>query len=140
MFYLTNSEGTSIRTPDALTTVHIRATGQAPDGMTVRDAVALSGRSIRKTFRPLRNCARLTDQVAERIKALAAAPVGETYSGPVLFEGAAGAQLIAEVLGSPTHAAAPAHQRTRPARARPDERFRRPHRFACIARIPRCRG
>ena len=29
---------------------------------------------------------------------MSAAPVGETYSGPVLFEGVAGAQLLAEVL------------------------------------------
>ena len=41
MFYFTNSEGTTVRTPDALTTVQMRATGQAPDGMTVRDAVVL---------------------------------------------------------------------------------------------------
>jgi TldD protein len=97
MFYLTNSEGTSIRTPDALTTVHIRATGQAPDGMTVRDAVAISVVDP-KNLPAATELRKVTDQVAERIKTLAAAPVGETYSGPVLFEGAAGAQLIAEVL------------------------------------------
>jgi TldD protein len=39
------------------------------------------------------------ERVAQNIKALAEAPVAETYSGPVLFEGVAGAQIMAEVLG-----------------------------------------
>src|SRR5437763_7124140 len=37
--------------------------------------------------------------VAENVVALAKAPKGEDYSGPVLFEGMAGAQVFAEVLG-----------------------------------------
>ena len=41
MFYLTNTEGTLIRFPIFLLRVHVRAVGQAPDGMTVRDAIAL---------------------------------------------------------------------------------------------------
>jgi predicted Zn-dependent protease len=36
--------------------------------------------------------------MAENVVALAKAPVGEDYSGPVLFEGQAGAQIFAEVL------------------------------------------
>ena len=36
--------------------------------------------------------------MAENVVALAKAPKGEDYSGPVLFEGAAGAQIFAEVL------------------------------------------
>ena len=38
-------------------------------------------------------------QVAENVTALQHAPVGETYNGPVLFEGQAAAQLLAELLG-----------------------------------------
>ena len=37
--------------------------------------------------------------LAQNVTALAHAPKGEDYSGPVLFEGGAGAQLLAEVLG-----------------------------------------
>jgi predicted Zn-dependent protease len=97
MYYFANSEGTLIRTPDTLTTVNIRASGQAPDGMTVRDAIAIPAIEARNlpADTEMRS---LTDQVAQRIKALTAAPAGETYSGPVLFEGTAGAQLLAEVL------------------------------------------
>ena len=37
-------------------------------------------------------------RVAENIAALSQAPLGDTYNGPVLFEGAAAAQLFAELL------------------------------------------
>ena len=37
--------------------------------------------------------------LAENVAALAHAPKGEDYNGPVLFEGVAGAQILAEVLG-----------------------------------------
>ncbi len=37
--------------------------------------------------------------LAQNVTALAEAPKGEDYSGPVLFEGQAGAQVFAEVLG-----------------------------------------
>ena len=37
--------------------------------------------------------------LAENVVALSKAPKGEDYSGPVLFEGVAGAQVFAEVLG-----------------------------------------
>jgi Predicted Zn-dependent proteases and their inactivated homologs len=39
-------------------------------------------------------------EVADNVKSLIAAPLGEAYSGPVLFEGRAGAQLFAELLSS----------------------------------------
>ena len=43
-------------------------------------------------------CAARITQMAENVVALAQAPKGEDYSGPVLFEGAAGPQIFAEVL------------------------------------------
>ena len=43
--------------------------------------------------------ARGVQALAENVVALARAPKGEDYSGPVLFEGMAGAQIFAEVLG-----------------------------------------
>ena len=39
------------------------------------------------------------ESVAENLEALLKAPVGEPYTGPVLFEPEAAAQLLAEVLG-----------------------------------------
>lgn len=96
-FYLANSEGSLLRNPDGISTLQVRASGQASDGMSVRDAAIFpvldpksypSDAELRKTM----------ESVAQRIKALSAAPVGETYSGPVIFEGAAGPQIIAELL------------------------------------------
>lgn len=97
IFYLANSEGSALRLPDGISSVHIRATGQAPDGMAVRDSASFSVLDL-KSYPSESELKKNAEQVAERIKALAAAPAGETYSGPVLFEGVAGAQLIAEVL------------------------------------------
>jgi TldD protein len=97
-FYLANSEGSTLRLPDSISTLQVRASGQAPDGMTVRDSANFSVLD----FKTLPSDAELTkaaDQVASRIKGLIAAPVGEAYAGPVLFEGTAAAQLIGEVLG-----------------------------------------
>jgi hypothetical protein len=37
--------------------------------------------------------------MAKNLEALAKAPKGEDYSGPVLFEGVAGPQIFAELLG-----------------------------------------
>ena len=43
--------------------------------------------------------------VGEMVMKIAAAPMGENYSGPVLFEGVALAQMMAEVLGRNLHIA-----------------------------------
>src|SRR5205085_5724748 len=42
--------------------------------------------------------ARQIRQIGENVTALAAATPGETYNGPVLFEGAAAGQLFAQLL------------------------------------------
>jgi TldD protein len=96
--YLVTSEGTRIRTPENVAMVRARASAQAPDGMLLRDAIVF------QSLDPLRlppeaELERGLRQVAENLTALAKAPAGEAYSGPVLFEGIAGAQLLAEVLG-----------------------------------------
>jgi TldD protein len=96
-FYLMNSEGTEVREPGSAMLIRARAAAQAADGMTLRDAASyysvdeahLPGEAeLRRGFTAL----------AENVVALAKAPKGEDYSGPVLFEGGAGAQIFAEVL------------------------------------------
>ena len=88
-FYLVNSEGTEVREPENVTYLRARAMAQAPDGMTVRDAVAFHA------LDPARMPAeaemdRGVTALAENVVALAHAPKGEDYSGPVLFEGVGG--------------------------------------------------
>lgn len=96
--YLINSEGTRVRQPSGVMFVRIRAVSQAPDGMTLRDAAVLHTRDLARPpeERGLEEAAR---RVAENLTALAEAPVGEAYTGPVLFEGEAAAQIFAELLG-----------------------------------------
>ncbi len=97
-FYLANSEGSEIQSPETVTTVRIHASTQAPDGMSVRDDEAIESLTLSR----IPSDAELTKNVkavAERITALYHAPKGEDYSGPILFEGLAGAQVFAEVLG-----------------------------------------
>ena len=95
--YLVTTEGTEVRTAEDLLFVRVRGAGQAADGMRLRDATTIHSLE----FGGMPNEVQLTRdvrQVAENIAALTNAPVGETYNGPVLFEGVAAAQLFAELL------------------------------------------
>ena len=96
--YYVNSEGTEVRLPDNLIYLLVRAEAQAPDGMVLRDALLVQSLDFDRmpAERELRE---RTDRLAKALTARAASPKGEDYSGPVLFEGVAGAQLFAEVLG-----------------------------------------
>ncbi|MDP8980509.1 MAG: metallopeptidase TldD-related protein [Acidobacteriota bacterium] len=96
--YLVNSEGSEIRVPENLAYVRIRAFGQAPDGMWLRDAGVfqafdVNGLPVEAELR------RGTAEIAEEIAALTAAPQGEGYDGPVLFEARAASQLFGQLLG-----------------------------------------
>jgi hypothetical protein len=96
--YLANTEGTELRMTEDLFYVRTRANGQAPDGMRLRDhstVVAMGASRVP----PETEIEAKVKQVAENLKALIAAPAGENYSGPVLFEAEAAAQLFADLIG-----------------------------------------
>jgi hypothetical protein len=94
-YTLVNTEGTEVREPENVTYLRVRAMAQAADGMSVRDAITYHGAdasrlpSAAEMERGVRN-------LAESVIAMAHAPRGEDYSGPVLFEGAAGAQILGD--------------------------------------------
>jgi hypothetical protein len=97
-FTMVNSEGAEVKQPENVSFLRVRAIAQAPDGMTMRDALTFHALDPQH----LPGDAELTRGVkalAENVTALAKAPKGEDYSGPVLFEGMAGAQIVAEVVG-----------------------------------------
>ena len=97
-FTMVNSEGTAVREPESVSFLRIRALAQAPDGMSARDAVTFH--AVDPMYLPGElETDRAVKALAENVVALAKAPRGEDYSGPVLFEGTAGAQIFAEVLG-----------------------------------------
>lgn len=97
-YYLVNSEGTEIKVPDGLTYIRARASAQAADGMTVRDSAMFHAREA-SGLPDEAEMSRAAKTLAENVVALSRAPKGEDYSGPILFEGVAGAQILAEVLG-----------------------------------------
>ncbi|MFN0168493.1 MAG: metallopeptidase TldD-related protein [Bryobacteraceae bacterium] len=96
--YQVNSEGTQIRRFEHLAIVKVRARAQASDGMPVWSA---------RTFVAMRGTVLMDDpaipraisQMAELLTEMTKAPVAESYSGPVLFEGEASPQLFAQALG-----------------------------------------
>ena len=97
--YLVNSEGTEIRYPDHVYYLRIRASALAPDGSNVRDAAVIHAVDPGGLPSDV-ELERAAKEVGAHVTALAAAPMGEAYSGPILFEGAAAAQMFADVLGS----------------------------------------
>jgi TldD protein len=96
--YLVNTEGTAVRYPDDVIWLIAKAEGQAADGMMVREGVSVQ--SLEAGQFPSENEVRkAVTAVAEHIQALARAPAGESFTGPVLFEPQAAAQLLAQLLG-----------------------------------------
>jgi len=96
--YMANTEGTAIRIQEDISYVRARASIQAPDGMMLRDAVTIhSGKPgvIASDAEIIRDFTEL----AENVSALAKAPIGEAYNGPVLFEKEAAAQIFAQIIG-----------------------------------------
>ncbi|HUB31455.1 MAG TPA: metallopeptidase TldD-related protein, partial [Bryobacteraceae bacterium] len=97
-FTMVNTEGSVAREPETVSTLRVRAIAQAADGMTLRDAITFH--SLDPTHMPGdAEVERAVRKLAENVVALAHAPKGEDYNGPVLFEGEAGPQILAEVLG-----------------------------------------
>jgi len=97
-FHMANTEGSEVREPESVTYVRARVTAQASDGMSLRDMTSFYARDVAH-LPPDSEMRRAITAMADNVVALAHAPKGEDYSGPILFEGAAGAQVFAEVLG-----------------------------------------
>jgi hypothetical protein len=97
-----NSEGTIVRLPQSEGQFEIRANIQAPDGMILRDAALFYTNDITKMFSE-DQLTKAAESVADQVTKLAAAPMGDNYSGPILFEGVSSPQLLAEILGNNLH-------------------------------------
>jgi predicted Zn-dependent protease len=97
-FYLANTEGSEVREPESVTFLRARATSQASDGMSLRDSVTFFAHDAAH-LPPDAEMRRAITGMAENVVALAHAPKGEDYNGPILFEGQAGPQILAEVMG-----------------------------------------
>jgi len=96
--YYLNTEGAAIRYQDDGAWFSARAEGQAPDGMILRDALATPALALAQVAKETE----LEDSLkamARNIQTLLRAPLGESFTGPALFEPAAAAQLLAQLLG-----------------------------------------
>lgn len=99
IYYFANTDGAELRTTELLTYVRVRANAQAADGMRVRDHDNFLALDIGKLASEAEMEQRIR-KVGENVRDLVKAPVGDGYSGPVLFEAEAAAQLFGDLVGS----------------------------------------
>ena len=95
---MVTSEGAEIRLPEREAQIRLQTNAQAKDGMTLRDAAifeCLGHDGLPSQAELLR----IVEELGATVTAMANAPRAEDYSGPVLFEGRAAPQILAELLG-----------------------------------------
>jgi predicted Zn-dependent protease len=96
MYYL-NSEGFKSITPVGSAYLRASADAQADDGSTVRDLFTVVESRLEE-FPPMAELVSRARDVAARAKARRTAVVGEEYTGPILIEGQASAELLRQTL------------------------------------------
>ena len=99
--FITN-EGTVLRQQQTVGIVEIRGAIQAADGMILRDLATFYTHDLNAMFTEA-ELTKSATAIGEQLAKLAVAPTGEEYAGPVLFEGVAAPQLLAEILGRNVH-------------------------------------
>ena len=104
--YYLNSEGFKVVAPIEIASVRIAAEAHAPDGTTLRDMTTIVERGL-KDMPSVTELTARARQMAERLRTQQMAPVGEEFTGPVMFEGQASAELIAQSLVPPILARRP---------------------------------
>lgn len=114
--YFISTESAMVRVPETVAILRTRASCQAEDGMVLYDG----GQWVAPAPSKLPGEGQLmaaVEEVAARLTALTKAPIGQSYTGPVLFEPRAAAQLAGEILG--THLCATRRPVAEPGRAIP---------------------
>jgi hypothetical protein len=95
--YYVNSEGFKTVTPIGASVLRVLADTQAADGAVVRDVFEVVERHL-QDLPPAADLVARTRELATRLTAVRTAKIGDDYTGPVLIEQGAGAQLIAQSL------------------------------------------
>ena len=95
--YFVTSEGTTAIAPLQAVSVRLTAETQAADGMPLRDSVTAHARTV-AGLPPVADLTARANALADALLALQKAPVGEAFTGPVLVEGQAAAELVAQTL------------------------------------------
>jgi hypothetical protein len=95
--YYLNSEGFKVVAPVQIASLRVSADTQAADGMTVRDVFTLVEKAL-EDLPPVSEIAGRAREMAQRLAVQRAAPLGDEYTGPVLLEGQASAELVGQSL------------------------------------------
>jgi len=95
--YYLNSEGFKVVAPIQIASLRVSADAQASDGMALRDAFTLVEKHL-QDMPPVSEIAARARQMVERLQAQRSAAIGEEYTGPVLLEGQASAEIVMQAL------------------------------------------
>jgi predicted Zn-dependent protease len=93
--YYLNSEGFRVVAPIQIASVRVAADAQAADGMSLRESFTLVEKNL-QDMPPAADITRQARTMADRLRAQRVAPVGAEYAGPVLIEGQAAGELVAQ--------------------------------------------
>ena len=96
MFYL-NSEGFKSVTPVGSAYLRVSAEAQADDGSTVRDVFTVTENRL-EDLPPMSDLMARASALAKRTQARRSAPIGEEFTGSILVEGRAAAELLRQTL------------------------------------------
>lgn len=96
-YRLVNTEGTIVRIPQDLNSIVIRAEAQAADGSYIWNHASFTMATTAQ-FPDEKVLTKSVESISSETEALAKAPIGEDYSGPVLFEQEAAAQMMASIM------------------------------------------
>jgi len=95
--YFLNSEGFRTIVPVQLASVRVNAETRADDGGTIRDVFTLVANKL-EDLPAMTDLLTRTRDLARRVRASRNAKVGEEFTGPVLLEGQASAEVVAQTL------------------------------------------
>ncbi|MBV9403995.1 MAG: hypothetical protein JO211_01525, partial [Acidobacteriaceae bacterium] len=96
-YRVANTEGTVVRIPEELSDVAVVASGLAPDGSRVWNHQFFTELHFSQLQKE-QELYKAAEAVAAETEALTKAPWAEDYTGPVLFEQEAAAELMADIL------------------------------------------
>lgn len=96
--WLVNSEGTRITREDVLYSIGMSALARAPDGMLLDQGQTLYGRTMAE-LPDEKGLDKLVTEAMTNLRALAAAPVADPYTGPAILEPEATGVFFHETVG-----------------------------------------
>ena len=95
--YYLNSEGFKTITPFSSAYLRVAADAQAADGATVRDLFTIVENRL-EDLPPMAALVSRAGDLAKRVQTRRTAPVGDEFTGPLLIEGQASAELLRQTL------------------------------------------